>query len=439
MSTPTRNHHSGDVNTPSGSVPLTLPRRSPRGHASPAKETATVLFQQDDDGAAKENDDEKTGDAKKKKRSATASSGRSKQKEVAPTKKKRKKKSAVESPTKNKEKRQANFSPDEDYMLCCAYINVSVDPIIGVGQKSETFWTRVLEKYLLLTEQYLADNGDELPVRNSASLQQRWKKRIANSMQLWNKFYRQVKSVKRSGWNEDNYLEEASKLYKEEVGKTFGLENCVPVLHKLPKFDPMLSGSTEESSSPRFASADFLVDDTTSDDDYEGAEESDEDEVMSKRTQKSSIGSNKKAKVNNSAPAQGSKASRPIGMKKAKKLAKLESERSRQSVTLARAQTMEVEGMASMTKELVAVFKANAAMKQQVIDASQHKKWMKMAQMYFKNGEKEKGLALLARIEAADGHNPDIPGNIAIDETVPNEDQLSVENDSDEEDDVNVI
>jgi hypothetical protein len=41
-------------------------------------------------------------------------------------------------------------------------------------------------------------------------------------------------------------------------------------------------------------------------------------------------------------------------------------------------------------------FKANAAMKQQVIDASQHKKWMNMAQMYFKNGEKEKGLTLLA-------------------------------------------
>ena len=182
MSTPTRTHHSGDVNTPSGSVPLTpLPRRSPRGHASPAKETAAVLFaadekQDEDDAAAKVKE---KGDAEKKKRSAASSGCCSKQTVVAPTKKKRKKKSAVESP-KNKEKRQAIFSPDEDFMLCCAYINVSVDPIVGAGQKSETFWTRVLEKYLLLTEQYLADNGDELPVRNSASLQQRWKKRIAN-------------------------------------------------------------------------------------------------------------------------------------------------------------------------------------------------------------------------------------------------------------------
>ena len=92
----------------------------------------------------------------------------------------------------------------------------------------------------------------------------------------------------------------------------------------------MLSGLTEESSSPRLASSEFLVGDTTrSDDDYEGAE-SDEDDVMSKRTQRSSsIESNKKRKVNNSTPAQGSKASRPIGMTKAKKLAKLEAERSR--------------------------------------------------------------------------------------------------------------
>ena len=154
--------------------------------------------------------------------------------------------------------------------------------------------------------------------------------------------------------------------------------------------------------------------------------------------------------MNNSTSAQGSKASRPIGMKKAKKLAKLEAERTRRSVTFAGAQIMEVEGMAMMTKELVAVFKANAAMKQQVIDAGRDKKWMKMAQMYFKNGEKEMGLTLLARIEAADNgkHDttiatiesrniPDIPSNIAIAESAPNEDQLSVENDSDEEDDDN--
>ena len=52
-------------------------------------------------------------------------------------------------------KRQANYSEDEDYLIACAYVNVSVDPIKWVGQKSEAFWTRVFEKYVLLSEKFL--------------------------------------------------------------------------------------------------------------------------------------------------------------------------------------------------------------------------------------------------------------------------------------------
>ena len=195
MSSPTHIHHSGGVNTPAGSVPFTLPQRSPCGHESPLQETE----KHDEDNvlpaAAKEK-----GEANKKTRSV-ASGCCSKQAGVVPTKK-RMKKSTEESP--KKEKRQADFCRDEDFMMCCAYIiSVSVDSIIGVGQKSETFWTQVLEKYLLLTEQHLSDYGAELSVQNSASLQQHWEKRIAKSMPLWYKFYQQVKSVKCNGWNED--------------------------------------------------------------------------------------------------------------------------------------------------------------------------------------------------------------------------------------------
>jgi hypothetical protein len=308
-----------------------------------------------------------------------------------------------------------------------------------VGQKSEAFWTRVLEKYLLLTEKHLSDYGAELPVRNSASLQQRWKKKIAYQMQLWNKFYRRIKSVKRSGWNEDNYVEEASKLYQEEVGKTFGLEKCVDVLHKLPKFDPMVSG-TEESSTPVVAGSD----DTSDEDNYFDTK-TDEDDAMSKRTSRSSTGSNKKRRVNNSEPAQGSKISRPIGMKKAKKLAKLEAEERSRNFPLATAGAVEASnGIATIAKELVAVFKTNATMKQQDIDSRRDKKWMKMAAMYFKIGQKEKGMALLARIEEAEEgrhtsatiESSTIPGDIiAIQNGAPPDDSLTMGNDSDEDTD----
>ncbi len=238
--------------------------------------------------------------------------------------------------------------------------------------------------------------------------------------------------MKRIGWNKDNYVEEASKLYKEEVGKTFGLEKCVVVLHKLPKFDPMVSG-TEDSSSQAVAGSKFLADNTSDDENYADTK-TDDDDGMSKRTNRSSTGSNKKTrKVNNSEPAQGRKVSRPIGRKKAKKLAKLEAERSRSVV--------EPNGMVMMTKELDAVFKANA-MKQQNIDARRDQKWMKMAEMYFKVGEKEKGMALLARIEEAEEgkhtsatiESSTLPSHIAI-QKCSLDDNVLLGNNSDEDTD----
>ena len=54
-----------------------------------------------------------------------------------------------------------------------------------------------------------------------------------------------------------------------------------------------------------------------------------------------------------------------------------------------------------VTQDLVAAFKANTDLKQRVLQAKTEDKWMRMAEMYFANGEKEKGLALLARMEGS--------------------------------------
>ena len=109
--------------------------------------------------------------------------------------------------------RAPNYSEDEDYLISCAYVNVTADPIRGVGQKSETFWSRVHDKFVILSRQYTIENNIDIPTRNEESIEQRWKKKISKCVQLWNKFCRQLKSVERSGWNEDKYIEEAGKLY----------------------------------------------------------------------------------------------------------------------------------------------------------------------------------------------------------------------------------
>ena len=299
-------------------------------------------------------------------------------------------------------KRQANYLEDEDYLIACAYVNVSVDPIKGVGQKSEAFWTRVLEKYVLLSEKYLSENGVEIPVRNKQSLEQRRKKKISKSVQLWNKFYKQVKSLPRSGWNEDNYIEEAGKLYQAEVGEPFKCAKCVPVVHKLPKFDPMITSSVvSHSSSPRDAADDGSNPST---------------DVVSNPP--------RPGNVTNTAPAQGSKLARPLGMKKAKKLAKLEQSAMNQRATVtssaaasASAETMleDKTEMIGVTKELVAVFKANTMLKEKDLQARQEERLMRMAEMYMSAGQKEKALALLAKIEeSACAISADVPSAINV-------------------------
>ncbi len=104
------------------------------------------------------------------------------------------------------QKKFANYSEDEDYLIPMAFVNVTVDPIRGVGQKSETFWTRVHEKFCLLQQKEMAVIGFDIIVRTGALIEQRWKKRISRSVQLWNKHYTQLKGMQKSGWNEDKYI-----------------------------------------------------------------------------------------------------------------------------------------------------------------------------------------------------------------------------------------
>jgi hypothetical protein len=97
--------------------------------------------------------------------------------------------------TGGRSQRTPNYSEGEDFIIACAYVNVTADPIRGVGQKSDNFWNRVHDRFGILSEEHNVKNGIEIPMRNSLSLEQRWKKKISKCVQLWDKFYRQLKSV----------------------------------------------------------------------------------------------------------------------------------------------------------------------------------------------------------------------------------------------------
>jgi hypothetical protein len=40
-------------------------------------------------------------------------------------------------------KTRTNWTKQEDVFLCIAFVNVSEDPVVGTGQKSKEFWSRV--------------------------------------------------------------------------------------------------------------------------------------------------------------------------------------------------------------------------------------------------------------------------------------------------------
>ena len=120
-------------------------------------------------------------------------------------------------------------------------------------------------------------------------------------------------------------------------------------------------------------------------------------------------GNRKKTNVNNSVPAQGSELPRPIGMKKAKKLEKVQSSSKVSSDSSARTSGVANEflsDMSAVTKDLVAAFKANTSMKREDLMTRKHDKWMKMADMYMACGQREKALAILAKIQDEESFLP---------------------------------
>jgi hypothetical protein len=52
---------------------------------------------------------------------------------------KKKTKTATAATTKTR----TNWTKQEDVFLCIAFVNVSEDPVVGTGQKSKEFWSRV--------------------------------------------------------------------------------------------------------------------------------------------------------------------------------------------------------------------------------------------------------------------------------------------------------
>ena len=179
-----------------------------------------------------------------------------------------------------------------------------------------------------------------------------------------------------------HYVKEASNLYKGETGEFFCFKKYVPVMHKLPKFDPMVVVGA--ASSPRNVHGD----------DYSADDNDNNKDVTIVK---------KKAKVNNDVPPQGSNMQRPMGMKKTKLMKKFEE----LSVAVAASpfdslvsnnSSNILADMSNATKDLVVAFKANASLKRNKLRMRTHDKWTKMAAMCMSCGKQDMALMMMHKI-----------------------------------------
>jgi hypothetical protein len=150
----------------------------------------------------------------------------------------------------------ANFVAVEDVALCKAYVNVTLSPIDGVGQKSSTFWDHMHRMYCLFLKQN--NPSEALLDRDSESLKNRFQRKIQKKMNVYNKYYKQVKECPPSGVNTEEEIQKvAADNYRDAEGHAFPFPHCVEVLHQLPKFNPMVDDADR--------SADFAAEDSDGD------------------------------------------------------------------------------------------------------------------------------------------------------------------------------
>ncbi|CAM6115499.1 unnamed protein product [Calypogeia fissa] len=126
--------------------------------------------------------------------------------------------------------RGKNYSASELKQLCFSVVHISQDPVVGVGQKSATFWDRV-------TEHYEKHKPKGCKLRGRKSLEGKWSE-VRHDTAKFVGVYQQVEDTQTSGTNEADMMEKAKELFKvnHPNGMSFAYQDCWAILKDCPKF-----------------------------------------------------------------------------------------------------------------------------------------------------------------------------------------------------------
>ncbi|KAK6164230.1 hypothetical protein DH2020_001094 [Rehmannia glutinosa] len=127
--------------------------------------------------------------------------------------------------------RSASYNRNEDIHLCLVYLDISQNPIIGINQSKDQFWSRVEESYNS-TKPYTI-----VQERSKRSLQCR----MQVILQVVSKFrgcVRQIENLNPSGALEQDILTRAMELLAQNKNykKGFKFDHVWPILKDIEKF-----------------------------------------------------------------------------------------------------------------------------------------------------------------------------------------------------------
>ncbi|XP_062208978.1 glutathione S-transferase T3-like [Phragmites australis] len=123
--------------------------------------------------------------------------------------------------------RGCSYKLEEDLLLVAAWLNVSLDPVVGSNQSLGAFWHRI--------ESYYNESKTFTSTRNKKSLQGRWTF-INTTVQKFCGHYARALRTKKSGTTEAETVVEACKMFQAVEHKEFTLLPCWRELRNHPKW-----------------------------------------------------------------------------------------------------------------------------------------------------------------------------------------------------------
>ncbi|CAN6203205.1 unnamed protein product [Urochloa humidicola] len=130
-------------------------------------------------------------------------------------------------PRKPARNKQTNFSAYEDNLLCKSWLEIGCDAITNTGQRKESFWRRVVERY--------NSKRDKYPERSQKSIMSRWE-HIKAEVSKFSGYMAEMTRSNPSGMSDADKSVAAAADFAAIEKHNFTLMHCWRILKDEPKW-----------------------------------------------------------------------------------------------------------------------------------------------------------------------------------------------------------